>query len=196
MWPNPTQGSTGNGCPIVSILFYIFAPPLFFFTWFYILYIVYYLRILYFPQQNIPIQHTTIHLWVFHQILQRTCGFEGRKLEAEISSRKYIESLKEVFSRNSVNYFEVSKVVTSNCSARWRSVFLLSLEWIRVVISARSGRQSMHKTEDTECHTWAQETVNMSLGPFFRVVCHGGGGSGGGHWWPSYKYSSYKKTLV
>jgi hypothetical protein len=36
------------------------------------------------------------------QILQRTCGFEGRKLEAEIHSRKYIDSLEEVFGRDSM----------------------------------------------------------------------------------------------
>ena len=50
------------------------------------------------------------------QILQRTCGFEGRKLEVEISSsQKHIDSLKEAFGHNSVNYFEVGGVVMSNC---------------------------------------------------------------------------------
>ena len=51
------------------------------------------------------------------QILQRTCGFEGRKLKAEISLRKHIDIVEE-FSLDSVNYLEVGGVVTSNCTTK------------------------------------------------------------------------------
>ena len=47
------------------------------------------------------------------QILQRNCGFEGRKVKAEIGSQKHIDSLEEVFSHDSINYFEVGGVVMS-----------------------------------------------------------------------------------
>lgn len=52
------------------------------------------------------------------QILQRTCGFEGRKIEAEIGSWKYIDSLEDAFGGNSVNYYEVGGVVASNCTTK------------------------------------------------------------------------------
>ena len=52
------------------------------------------------------------------QILQRTCGFEGRELEAEIGSQKHIDSLEEAFGCDSINYFEVGGVVASNCMTK------------------------------------------------------------------------------
>ena len=162
---------------LFSILFYIFAPPLFFFTWFYILYIVYYLRILYFPQQNIPIQHTMIHLWVCRQILQRTCGSEGRKLKAEISSRKYVDSLKEAFSRNSVNYFEVGEVVTSNCMI----VSLFCWAWSRYELWYQRGQEgdpcirprilnAISLAENVRTPWLSSSWVTMLVGPIRPVL--------------------------
>ena len=36
----------------------------------------------------------------------------------EISSWKHIDSLEETFSRDSINYFEVGRVITSNCTMK------------------------------------------------------------------------------
>ena len=42
----------------------------------------------------------------------------SREGKSEISLRKHIDSVEEAFSCNSVNYFEVGGVVTSNCTMK------------------------------------------------------------------------------
>ena len=95
---------------------------------------------------------------------------EGREVEAEIGSWKYIDSLEEAFSHDSINYFEVGGVVTSNCTTKI-SFFVefgadtsYYISEVRKAIHAtiqicpnwfdlgNAEEKRMHKTEDIECH--------------------------------------------
>ena len=57
----------------------------------------------------------------------------------EIGSLKHIDGLVKMFRCDSVDYCEVGCVVADNCTTKI-GFFLLSLEWMPVVISARSGK--------------------------------------------------------
>ena len=126
--------------------------------------------------------------------------FRGKEIEAEISSGKYVDSLKEMFGCNSVNYFEVCRVVSSNCTAKVSLFIDFGADTSCDIIEVRKaihptiqicpnwfdlGNTEEHKTEDIEHCLLGRERVNTVA---FKFMSNNVGRS---HW---HKASSASPT--